>query len=99
MPDKKLTGKNTAFRLNMSPLPGYHERLRTDENSIRRALWLHKYISDSVLRHDLPASHGKVLLFTDRIATAVSSRPVPETSLLGRTQSPQWNVHQLSGMT
>ena len=33
-PDKKFSGKNEAFHLDMSPLPGYHERLRTDENSI-----------------------------------------------------------------
>ena len=60
--------------------------------------WLHTYISDSVLRHDSPAAHVKVLLFTDRNATAVSSRPVPATSLHDRTHSPQWNLHSQRGM-
>ena len=32
MPDKKITGKKTAFHLNMLPL--IPERLRTDENSL-----------------------------------------------------------------
>ena len=30
----KFTGKNIAFHHKMSPVSGYHERLRTDENTL-----------------------------------------------------------------